>query len=305
MRVFTILLASAVLLGDAACGGDDDDSEPSPRGPRRAGGRPKDLGAIKGYLTEHTARLKGDRGPARGRGVLLRAGREWDFDYAKLLDRHREEVAGLIKARRRASGGQPGLRGDGGRRRRRPVAGRLRRDHRRRRRRVRPRERRAVLDQDPAGKTYKQPGNFDYLIETSLFGTEPKFAAKGVKPDLDGDGKVEFGEALPDATSTSPPRGTSTRGPRSSTPPRRSSSRRAGRAHRARRHDADDVGVLRGVEELALRRRRKATEKAFVAASRLQDIGDILGGLVLDLRQRRAADRRRPTGSRPSRPASR
>ena len=47
----------------------------------------------------------------------------------------------------------------------------------------------------PAGKTYKQPGNFNYLIETSAFGTEPKFAAKGVEPDLDGDGKVEFGEA--------------------------------------------------------------------------------------------------------------
>ena len=51
----------------------------------------------------------------------------------------------------------------------------------------------------PAGRTFKQPGNFFSLIETSLFGTEPKFAAKGVKPDLDGDGKVEFGEALPDA----------------------------------------------------------------------------------------------------------
>ena len=51
----------------------------------------------------------------------------------------------------------------------------------------------------PAGETFKQPGNFNFLIETSLFGTEPKFAAKGVEPDLDGDGKVEFGEALPDA----------------------------------------------------------------------------------------------------------
>ena len=51
----------------------------------------------------------------------------------------------------------------------------------------------------PAGKTYEQPGNFIFLIETSLWGTEEKFAAKGVKPDLDGDGKVEFGEALPDA----------------------------------------------------------------------------------------------------------
>ena len=51
----------------------------------------------------------------------------------------------------------------------------------------------------PAGKTYKQPGNFNYLIETAAYGTEPKFAAKGVKPDLDGDGEVEFGEAMPDA----------------------------------------------------------------------------------------------------------
>ena len=51
----------------------------------------------------------------------------------------------------------------------------------------------------PAGRTFEQPGNFFLLTETSLWGTEPKFAAKGVTPDLDGDGKVEFGEAVPDA----------------------------------------------------------------------------------------------------------
>ena len=49
------------------------------------------------------------------------------------------------------------------------------------------------------GRTFKQPGNLFFLVETSLYGTEPKFAAKGVEPDLDGDGKVAFGEALPDA----------------------------------------------------------------------------------------------------------
>ena len=38
-----------------------------------------------------------------------------------------------------------------------------------------------------------------FLAETSAYGTEPRFAAKGVKADLDGDGKVEFGEAMPDA----------------------------------------------------------------------------------------------------------
>ena len=78
----------------------------------------------------------------------------------------------------------------------------------------------------PAGKTYEQPGNFFFLLETSLWGTEQRFAAKGVKPDLDGDGKVGFGEALPDAdflvaaAATSPPT------PRSSTPRRASGSRR-------------------------------------------------------------------------------
>ena len=42
-----------------------------------------------------------------------------------------------------------------------------------------------------AGKEFKQPGNFFALVETSVFGTEPKFVAKGVEPDLDGDGKVD------------------------------------------------------------------------------------------------------------------
>src|SRR5262249_12679477 len=51
----------------------------------------------------------------------------------------------------------------------------------------------------PAEKKWEQPGNFFAVIETSAFGTEPKFAAKGVEPDLDGDGKVTFPEALPDA----------------------------------------------------------------------------------------------------------
>ncbi len=42
----------------------------------------------------------------------------------------------------------------------------------------------------------------------------------------------------------------------------------------------------------------KAKEKAFVAASRLQDIADILGGLADGLRGRAAADRRRSTARR-------
>ena len=72
-----------------------------------------------------------------------------DFDYAKLLADNREEVAAAVKAIQDDHiEGQPGLRGDGGRRRGRPEladydviidAGR---------RQVRPRERRAVLARD-------------------------------------------------------------------------------------------------------------------------------------------------------------
>ncbi len=35
------------------------------------------------------------------------------------------------------------------------------------------------------GREFKQPGNFFALVETSAFGTEPKFQASGVEADLD------------------------------------------------------------------------------------------------------------------------
>ena len=135
----------------------------------------------------------------------------------------------------------------------------------------------------PAGKVFKQPGNYNFLIETSLFGTEPKFAAKGVKPDLDGDGKVEFGEALPDADFF------------------QAAAQRLRRAGRRARRLGPQVAADRLQDALtalvvmtptmseyfeAWKNSRfvsgdKATETAFVVASRLQDIEDILGGLVL------------------------
>jgi hypothetical protein len=51
----------------------------------------------------------------------------------------------------------------------------------------------------PSGETLKQPGNLFFVTETSLFGTNPDFLAKGVQQDVDGDGKEEFGEGIPDA----------------------------------------------------------------------------------------------------------
>ncbi len=49
----------------------------------------------------------------------------------------------------------------------------------------------------PNGKVLRKPGNFYNLTEGMLWGTLPAYV--GAKADLDGDGKVEFGEVLPDA----------------------------------------------------------------------------------------------------------
>ena len=49
------------------------------------------------------------------------------------------------------------------------------------------------------GRVLRKPGNLYNLTEGMLWGTKPEYTAKRVRADLDGDGKVEFGEALPDA----------------------------------------------------------------------------------------------------------
>ena len=47
------------------------------------------------------------------------------------------------------------------------------------------------------GRVLRKPGNFFNLTEGMLWGTRPAF--RKAKVDLDGDGRVEFGELLPDA----------------------------------------------------------------------------------------------------------
>ena len=49
------------------------------------------------------------------------------------------------------------------------------------------------------GRVLRKPGNLYNLTEGLLWGTRPELVVKGVKADLDADGKVEFGEVLPDA----------------------------------------------------------------------------------------------------------
>jgi hypothetical protein len=199
-RFFTLLVVSCLAL--VGCGGSDDDktTESTPKATPAAAAN-VDLTPIKDYLLEHTDRL------VTSVELLQRDAQEYydlaeaaDFDYAKLLKTNREAVATAIKelqgAHIQANPAYEEMEG--------VVAGvPSLADYD------------VIIDagsdaSDPesavpfslttkAGKEFKQPGNFFALIETSVFGTEKAFQAKGVEADLNGDGKVEFPEAVPDA----------------------------------------------------------------------------------------------------------
>ena len=134
----------------------------------------------------------------------------------------------------------------------------------------------------PQGKTYKQPGNLNFLVETTVFGTEDKFQAKDVKADLDGDGKVEFGEAVPNADFYL---GTTRTFKRYA-----DELNEAAKKFKPNNSDAFTslVVMTPTMSEYfeAWKNSRfiagsNAKETAFVASSRLNDIEDILSGLVL------------------------
>ena len=182
-----------------------------------------------------------------------------------------------------------------------PVARRLRRDHRRRRDGSDPENAVPFSIKTEDGREFKQPGNFFALVETSAFGTEPKFVAKGVEPDLDGDGKVTFPEALPDA-----------RLPARRHRPSSSSTRKeldaAAKKWEPTLEDAFTAVVVMTptMSEYfdAWKNSRfiagnEADEKGFVATSRLSDIRDILGGLVLIYDTIKPASRRSTAAGRP------
>jgi hypothetical protein len=282
VRTTTCLLALAAALFIAGCGGDDDESADSK--PAAAAPTASDLGAIKGYLLEHTERLAKETGELRAGAEEYHAlAEQSDFDYAALLRDHRSELQAWLKDAQedyiRANPAYEEMEG--------VVAGVP-----------------SLADYDviidavgdksdpenavpfsiktPGGKTFEQPGNFMFLTETALWGTEPKFAAKGVQADLNDDGRVEFGEALPDADFY--------------VAQARDFEKNAKELDAAAREwqptpeDAFTALVVMTptMSEYfeAWKNSRfvagsKASEKAFVGASRLQDIADILGGLVL------------------------
>jgi Imelysin len=196
-----ILLTSlaAVAVGGlavAGCGDEDDGEETTTSESSSA-----DLTAVKDYLAEHSADLAEQVAALRANGEsYYELAESVDFDYERLMDQHGEEVAKLLdsskEAFRKANPAYEEMEGI--------VAGV-------------PRLAQYDVDIDagsdasdpesavsfslelPNGETLKQPGNLFFIVETSLFGTNPDFLAKGVDQDVDGDGKEEFGEGIPDA----------------------------------------------------------------------------------------------------------
>lgn len=282
LRTLKIALALCAALAVSACGSDDNDNSASTTGTTAAA--QADLGPVKRYLLDHTERLQQDTAALQQDAEAYYAlAEQAEFDYAALLADRRAELRRLVKRLQqdfhRANPSYEEMEG--------VVAGVP-----------------ELADYDviidaggdasdpenavpfsietPGGKTYRQPGNFNFLVETAVYGTEAKFQAKGAKPDLDGDGTVEFGESIPDADfliATA-----------------RDFHSVAGELDAAAREwtpEPQDVFTALVVMTPTMSEYfeswkssrfvagERATETAFVASSRLGDIGDILGGLVL------------------------
>jgi Imelysin len=277
LRHFKLLVLTCAALSLAACG-DSGSDEKTPAAATPAG---QDLGAIKAYLLDHTKRLQADVGELRANAKAYHElAASADFDTKRLLAEHRDEVAKLMsEAKDTFKQANPAYEEMEG-----VVAGVPElADYD------------VIIDaggdaSDPEtavpfsiktedGRTFKQPGNLFFLVESSLYGTEPKFSAKG---DLDGDGKVAFGEALPDA-----------RFYLAAVEEFDSQAKELDASAKGWKPSEQDaltalVVMTPTMSEYfeAWKNSRfvagsKATEKSFVGASRLQDIADILGGLKL------------------------
>jgi len=192
---FAVALGALALAAPLVAGcGDSDDGETTAADAAQ-------LAGVKTYLTDHSAEL------VEQVEELQRLSDEYhglaesvDFDYNRLLQEHGDEVEQILSQSKDAFvAANPAYEEMEG-----VVAGVPRLAH-------------YDVDIDagsdastpedavsftlttPSGKQLKQPGNLFFLTETALYGTNPDVAAQGTEPDVDGDGKVVFGEGLPDA----------------------------------------------------------------------------------------------------------
>ena len=188
-----LLVAFVAVAALAGCGGDDDSETTTQKAPAVA----TDLTPVKDYLLDHTSRLQGDTAKlATQADAYYKLAKSENFDYDKLLQTRRSAVADQVKAMQDtyidANPAYEEMEG--------VVAGvPTLADYD------------VIIDaggdaSDPEsavpfsiktedGKTFKQPGNLFFLVESALYGTESKWSAQA---DVNGDGKLAFGEALPE-----------------------------------------------------------------------------------------------------------
>jgi Imelysin len=242
------------------------------------------LAPVKAYLTDHSAELVEHVEELQaGADEYHELAESVDFDYERMLAEHGEEVEQILEESKEAFvAANPAYEEMEG-----IVAGV-------------PRLAQYDVDIDagsdastpedavsftlttPGGEKLKQPGNLFFLTETALYGTNPELQAKGAEPDIDGDGEVEFGEGLPDADVY-----------KATLDEFAAQAKSLDEDAQAFEPTASDaltsiVVMTPTMSEYfeAWKNSRfvageGATEQAFVAASRLQDIADILGGILV------------------------
>jgi hypothetical protein len=184
-----LFAAAAVAVG---CG-EGDETETARQG--------SDLVALKDHLTEHSDVL------AEQTGIMLEQGERYyelaesvDFDYKQLIKEHGDEVEAILTASKAAF-----VTANSAYEEMEEIVAGV------------PRLTQYDVDIDagadasdpanavsfsldlPNGRTLKQPGALFFITETALYGTNPDFLAKGVRQDVDGNGKEDLGEGIPDA----------------------------------------------------------------------------------------------------------
>ena len=195
LRTMLLVPFAALALVATGCGSDDDSDTTTSSD---SGG---DLSAVKTYLTDHSADLSEQATRMRELADEYYAlAEEANFDYAAMLESSGDEVQRILdEAKATFVDANPAYEEMEG-----IVAGV-------------PRLAQYDVDIDAGadasdpenavsfsldlqnGETLQQPGNLFFVLETALYGTNPDFLAKGVDGDVDGNGKVEFGEGVPDA----------------------------------------------------------------------------------------------------------
>ena len=287
----------------AGCGGNDaaDEAGTTTTAPAEASGplAAADLTGVKSYLTEHTDQLVDFTERFRSLAQdydKLAAG--VDYDHARLLSEHRGEVVPLLaKAKDLWTEGNPYYERMEG-----IVAGTPSLA-----------EYDIIIDagsskaEDPEsavpfdleladGRVLEQPGNLYNLTEGMLWGTRPEYTAD-VKADLDADGKVAFGEALPDARVFTAAAAAFDRYARElSTKAQGLAADPVGRVHGAGGDGAHHERVLRPVEGVALRPRRRVDRR--LVQRRLPAVGHRRHHRRARSRLRRRRARRSPRSTR-------